>query len=136
MAHTKAGGAAKRTVNVAGKRLGVKVPGGAYAKAGNIIVRQRGTRYYPGKGADIGRDHTIFAVTDGYVYFRNMTGHKRAKKYIDILPEDPEVVVEAKTVVSPTKEKKAESKSTPAKKATSATKKTATKAKSTKAKSA
>lgn len=107
MAHTKAGGAAKRTVNVAGKRLGIKVPGGAFAKAGNIIVRQRGTKFYPGKGVEIGRDHTIFAVTDGYVSFRNMTGHKRSKKYIDVLPEKQ---VEVEQTVSEKPEAKSSSK--------------------------
>lgn len=89
MAHTKAAGAAKRTVNVAGKRRGLKAFGGQFVTAGSIIVRQLGTKFYAGKNADMGRDFTIFATVDGYVDFRRMTGYKRAKKFVDILVERP-----------------------------------------------
>ncbi|MBN1915441.1 50S ribosomal protein L27 [Candidatus Dojkabacteria bacterium] len=87
MAHTKQQGAASRTVNVEGKRLGVKRFGGQFVHNGTIIVRQKGTKFHPGKNTDIGRDFTIFATQDGYVSFRNMTGYKRDKKYVDVLAE-------------------------------------------------
>jgi large subunit ribosomal protein L27 len=86
MASTKAAAAAKRTVNVAGKRLGIKKFGGEYVRSGNIIVRQRGTKFYPGENTMLGRDHTIFATADGFVGFRRMTGYKREQSYIDVLP--------------------------------------------------
>ena len=85
MAHTKSQGAAKRTVNVAGKRLGVKKFGGQSVVSGNIIVRQRGSSFHPGKGTMMGKDFTIFATQTGIVSFRNMTGHKRGKKYVDVV---------------------------------------------------
>src|SRR5690554_3810142 len=87
MAHTKAGGAAKRTVDVAGKRLGIKKFAGEFVKSGNIIVRQHGTRFHNGKNTMLGKDHTIYAVADGFVSFRQMTGFKRAKKLVDVTPE-------------------------------------------------
>lgn len=87
MAHSAATGSAKRTVDVPGKRLGIKRFGGQKVNAGEIIVRQRGSQFYPGKNASIGRDFTIFAKEDGYVHFRRMTGYKRTQKYVDILPE-------------------------------------------------
>jgi len=85
MAHAASVGAAKRTVDVPGKRLGVKRFGGELVKAGEIIVRQKGTKFYPGKNAGIGRDHTIFAKVSGQVFFRRMTGFKRKQYYVDIL---------------------------------------------------
>lgn len=88
MAHTASVGSAKRTVDVKGKRLGVKRFGGQVVKAGEIIVRQRGSRFYPGKNAGIGRDFTIYSKIDGVVSFRRMTGFKRNQKYVDILPID------------------------------------------------
>ena len=89
MAHLKAAGAkAHQGVNVAGKRLGVKLSDGQPVVSGNIIVRQRGTVYHAGKNVRLGRDHTIYATTDGVVSFRNMTGYKRGRKYVDILTED------------------------------------------------
>jgi large subunit ribosomal protein L27 len=95
MAKTKAAGAAKRNVDVAGKRLGIKRFGGEFVKPGNIILRQRGTRFYPGKNTDMGRDHTIFAVAEGFVFFRNMTGPKRGQKIVDILPQATTQAVES-----------------------------------------
>ncbi|MBN1915600.1 50S ribosomal protein L27 [Candidatus Dojkabacteria bacterium] len=86
MAHTKSQGAAKRTVNVAGKRLGVKRFSGETVNAGEIIVRQKGTKFMAGKNTGLGKDYTLFAKTDGVVFFRNMTGVKRGKKAVDILP--------------------------------------------------
>ena len=84
MAHTKAQGAANRIVNVAGKRLGLKRAAGQLVNAGTIIVRQRGTVFFPGRNTGMGKDFTIFAKEKGYVSFRNRTGAKRGKKYIDI----------------------------------------------------
>lgn len=81
MAHKKGGGATKKNRDSAGKRLGVKVYGGQIAKSGNIIVRQRGTKFYPGNGTMLGRDHTIFAVKEGLVKFRQKLG----KKLVDII---------------------------------------------------
>ncbi|MBL8014653.1 MAG: 50S ribosomal protein L27 [Candidatus Doudnabacteria bacterium] len=120
MAHTKAGGAAKRTVDVAGKRLGVKKFGGEYAKAGNIIIRQNGTNFHPGVGTMMGRDHTIFATADGFVGFRPMRGFKRNSKLVDVLPKVEETPKKEKTVAAKaeTAEPKAAKKKPAAKKAT------------------
>jgi len=88
MAHKKqASGGVVQGVNIAGKRFGVKKYGGELAKAGNILVRQKGTRFYPGKNVSMGRDFTLFATKDGVVHFRNMTKDKRGKKIIDIIDE-------------------------------------------------
>ncbi len=86
MAHTQSAGAAKRTVNVEGKRLGVKKFGGESVNAGNIIIRQRGTVFHPGKNVLMGRDHTLFATVAGVVKFRRMTGYKRTRKAVDVIP--------------------------------------------------
>ena len=71
MAHKKAGGSSRNGRDSAGRRLGVKKFGGETVVGGNIIVRQRGTKYYPGAGVGIGRDHTLFALTGGRVAFRD-----------------------------------------------------------------
>ena len=81
MAHKKGGGSTKKNRDSQGKRLGVKIYGGQEASPGNIIVRQRGTKFYPGQGAMLGRDHTIFAVIQGIVKFRQKLG----RKFIDII---------------------------------------------------
>jgi large subunit ribosomal protein L27 len=70
MAHKKAGGSSRNGRDSAGRRLGVKIYGGQEVIAGNIIVRQRGTKFHPGSGVGIGRDHTLFALVDGEVSFR------------------------------------------------------------------
>lgn len=70
MAHKKAGGSSRNGRDSAGRRLGVKLFGGQEAVAGNIIVRQRGTTWWPGDNVGMGRDHTLFALTDGQVTFR------------------------------------------------------------------
>ena len=82
MAHVKAGGVAKGNKDSVAKRLGVKIYGGQKAKSGNILVRQRGTRVYPGNGVSMGKDHTIFAVTNGTVTFFQKMG----KKMVSVLP--------------------------------------------------
>jgi large subunit ribosomal protein L27 len=79
MAHKKAGGSSRNGRDSAGRRLGVKKFGGDAVLAGNIIVRQRGTKWYPGAGVGIGKDHTLFALTDGRVSFRD---GKLGRKYV------------------------------------------------------
>ncbi len=70
MAHKKGAGSSRNGRESESKRLGVKIFGGQFAKAGNIIVRQRGTRHHPGKNVGMGKDHTLFALTDGIVEFK------------------------------------------------------------------
>jgi large subunit ribosomal protein L27 len=76
MAHKKGEGSVKNGRDSQSKRLGVKIFGGQPALAGNIILRQRGTVYHPGKNVGVGRDFTIFALTDGVVEFRKSKGDK------------------------------------------------------------
>ncbi len=76
MAHKKGEGSVKNGRDSQSKRLGVKIFGGQATIAGNIIIRQRGTVYHPGKNVGIGRDFTIFAMTDGVVEFRKTKGDK------------------------------------------------------------
>jgi large subunit ribosomal protein L27 len=71
MAHKKAGGSSRNGRDSAGRRLGVKKFGGEVAIPGNILVRQRGTKFYPGRNVGIGKDHTLFALTEGRVAFHN-----------------------------------------------------------------
>ena len=70
MAHKKGVGSSKNGRESHSKRLGLKLFGGQYAKAGNIIVRQRGTQHYPGKNVGMGSDHTLYALIDGIVTFK------------------------------------------------------------------
>lgn len=81
MAHKKAGGSSRNGRDSAGKRLGVKLFGGQAAVAGNIIIRQRGTEYHPGENVGMGRDHTLFALIDGFVKFT--TGYKN-RRFVNI----------------------------------------------------
>ena len=83
MAHKKAGGSSRNGRDSPGQRLGVKKYGGETIFAGNIIVRQRGTKFFAGENVGIGRDHTLFATTDGQVQFRQ--GYKR-RTYVSVLP--------------------------------------------------
>lgn len=76
MAHKKGEGSVKNGRDSQSKRLGVKIYGGQAATAGNIIVRQRGTVYHPGKNIGVGKDYTLFALTDGVVEFRKSRGNK------------------------------------------------------------
>jgi large subunit ribosomal protein L27 len=69
MAHKKGQGSTQNNRDSAGRRLGVKKFGGEFVRAGNIIIRQRGTKVHPGNNVGIGKDHTIFALTDGFVKF-------------------------------------------------------------------
>ena len=76
MAHKKAGGSSRNGRDSAGRRLGVKKFGGESVIAGNIIVRQRGTKFHPGKNVGLGKDHTLFALCDGNVSFRQKAGKR------------------------------------------------------------
>jgi large subunit ribosomal protein L27 len=76
MAHKKGEGSVKNGRDSQSKRLGVKIYGGQAAVAGNIIVRQRGTVYHPGKNIGVGKDYTLFALTDGVVEFRKSRGNR------------------------------------------------------------
>ena len=84
MSHVKGAGSVSMTKNMEGKRLGVKKFGGEAVINGNIILKQRGALYHPGKNVKMGRDHTIYAVADGVVAFRRMTGYKRLQYYVDV----------------------------------------------------
>lgn len=81
MAHTKSQGAVKGNRDSISKRLGLKISGGQKAVAGNIIVRQKGTKVRPGDGTSMGKDFTIFAVRNGAVGFKVLRG----KKYVEVL---------------------------------------------------
>jgi large subunit ribosomal protein L27 len=74
MAHTKSGGKTRQHSQRAGKRLGLKIFGGEKVRIGQIIVRQRGTKFHPGQGVGIGKDHTLFAVKEGTVQFKKKQG--------------------------------------------------------------
>ena len=81
MAHKKAMGSTKNGRDSAGKRLGIKAFGGELVSAGSILVRQRGTTFHPGKNVGLGKDYTLFALTDGVVEFR-----KGLRKTVHIVP--------------------------------------------------
>ncbi len=83
MAHKKAGGSSRNGRDTAGRRLGVKKFGGEVVVPGNIIIRQRGTKYHPGANVGIGRDHTIFAKVDGAVKFDKKVG---GRVYVGVEP--------------------------------------------------
>jgi large subunit ribosomal protein L27 len=83
MAHKKAGGSSRNGRDSAGQRLGVKLFGGENAVAGNIIVRQRGTKWHPGENVGIGRDHTLFALIDGRVVYRTRS---KDRTFVSVLP--------------------------------------------------
>ena len=83
MAHKKSGGSSSNGRDTIGKRLGIKKFGGESVVPGNIIVRQRGTKWHPGKNVGLGRDYTIFAVSEGYVEFKTSTG---GKVYVSVAP--------------------------------------------------
>ncbi len=83
MAHKKGVGSSKNGRESHSKRLGVKIFGGSVCKAGNIIVRQRGTTHHPGENMGMGKDHTLFALVDGTVSFKKGKGDK---SYVSIIP--------------------------------------------------
>ena len=93
MAHKKAGGSSRNGRDSEGRRLGVKKSGGQDVLAGNIIIRQRGTKYKPGKNVGLGRDHTVFALIDGKVMFSKGRGGKPTVNVVpanDSLPQAAE----------------------------------------------
>jgi large subunit ribosomal protein L27 len=94
MAHKKGAGSSKNGRESHSKRLGVKIFGGQRADAGNIIIRQRGTKHHPGDNVGIGKDHTLFALIDGTVVFRKKANDR---SYVSVTPlaPKPEVVAEA-----------------------------------------
>ena len=83
MAHKKAGGSSRNGRDTAGRRLGVKKFGGETVIPGNIIIRQRGTKYHPGSNVGMGKDHTIFALTEGKVLFEKKGG---GKTFVGVVP--------------------------------------------------
>ena len=83
MAHKKAAASTKNGRESESKRLGVKIYGGQGCIAGNILVRQRGTQHHPGNNVGIGKDHTLYALTDGVVEFRRRRGNK---SYVSVVP--------------------------------------------------
>ncbi len=92
MAHKKAGGSSRNGRDSVGRRLGVKRFGGEDVLAGNIIVRQRGTKWKPGKNVGLGKDHTIFALLDGQVLF---TKGKAGQPIVNIVPSNDEAAPKA-----------------------------------------
>jgi large subunit ribosomal protein L27 len=131
MAHKKGAGSSKNGRESESKRLGVKIYGGQFAKAGNILIRQRGTKHFPGENVGMGKDHTLFALIDGTVVFRRK---RKNRSYVSVDPivnvdvavaEAPVVkapkakvapVVEEKVVEVKEEAPKAETKKAPAKK--------------------
>ena len=96
MAHKKGAGSSRNGRESHSKRLGIKIFGGQNAIAGNILVRQRGTKHHPDKGVGIGKDHTLFALVDGTVVFRKKQDNK---SYVSILPVA--VVTEVAETIAP-----------------------------------
>ncbi len=83
MAHKKGVGSSRNGRESESKRLGVKIYGGQFARAGNIIIRQRGTKHYPGENVGIGKDHTLYALVDGTVEFRK---RRDDRSFVNVLP--------------------------------------------------
>jgi large subunit ribosomal protein L27 len=92
MAHKKAGGSSRNGRDSPGQRLGVKKFGGEIVVPGNIIVRQRGTKFHPGTHVGMGRDHTLFAVIDGAVKFHKGLG---GRTFISVVPQEDRPLAEA-----------------------------------------
>ncbi len=96
MAHKKGAGSSRNGRESHSKRLGIKIFGGQAALAGNIIVRQRGTKHHPDKNVGIGRDHTLFALVDGNVVFKKK---RDDKSYVSVLPIEDQVQMAAPAAV-------------------------------------
>ncbi|GAB3931806.1 50S ribosomal protein L27 [Mucilaginibacter myungsuensis] len=134
MAHKKGAGSSKNGRESHSKRLGIKIFGGQPAIAGNIIVRQRGTKHNPGLNVGIGKDHTLFALAEGIVTFKKKADNR---SYVSILPAQtakveevaapaPKAAVEAKAEAAPVAEEAPAKKAPKAKTATTETEATAT----------
>ncbi len=91
MAHKKAGGSSRNGRDSKGRRLGVKKYGGEEVISGNIIIRQRGTKYHPGENVGMGKDHTIFAVSEGKVEFSRRRG---GRTFVSVIPADAAIAAE------------------------------------------
>lgn len=87
MAHKKGAGSSQNGRESESKRLGIKIYGGQFAKAGNIIVRQRGTKHSPGLNVGMGKDHTLFALSDGKVEYRKRRDNR---SYVSVMPVEGE----------------------------------------------
>lgn len=87
MAHKKGAGSSQNGRESESKRLGVKIYGGQFAKAGNIIIRQRGTKHNPGLNVGMGKDHTLFALSDGVVEFRK---RRNNRSFVSVIPPETE----------------------------------------------
>ncbi len=83
MAHKKAGGSSRNGRDSGGQRLGIKIFGGEEVVAGNIIARQRGTKWHAGRNVGVGRDHTLFALVNGHVEFRSKA---KGRVFVSVLP--------------------------------------------------
>ena len=92
MAHKKGVGSSRNGRESHSKRLGIKIYGGQKVVAGNIIVRQRGTKHHPGENVGLGKDHTIFALIDGQVVFKKKANDK---SYVSVMPINEPVRAEA-----------------------------------------
>ncbi|WP_185869602.1 50S ribosomal protein L27 [Blattabacterium cuenoti] len=84
MAHKKGSGSSRNGRDSIGRRLGVKIYGDQYVHSGNIIVRQRGTKHHPGRNVGIGKDHTLYAIKNGYVHFRKVKKNRSIVSIISI----------------------------------------------------
>lgn len=124
MAHKKGGGATSQKKDSAGRRLGIKKSGNQEVIAGNIICKQRGTKWHPGENVGMGRDHTIFALVDGVVKFFKK-GHKE-KTFISVVNEE-EAKAEKKPVAKAKKPAVKKEKSTASKESSTEKKTTAKK---------
>lgn len=109
MAHKKGAGSSKNGRESHSKRLGIKIFGGQQAIAGNIILRQRGTKHHPEKNVGMGKDHTLFALTDGTVIFRKKADNK---SYVSIVPNGTTVTAKSSEIVTETPKKTRAKKST------------------------
>lgn len=87
MAHKKGVGSSKNGRDSHSNRLGIKIFGGQNAISGNIIVRQRGTKHHPGTGVGIGKDHTIYATTDGVVEFKKKAVNNKVRSFVSVVGE-------------------------------------------------
>ena len=83
MAHKKAGGSSRNGRDSGGQRLGIKIFGGEEVVAGNVIARQRGTKWHPGRNVGVGRDHTLFALINGQIQFRTKA---KGRVFVSVLP--------------------------------------------------
>jgi len=114
MAHKKGAGSSKNGRESHSKRLGIKIFGGQEAIAGNIIVRQRGTKHHPDKGVGIGKDHTLFALVPGLVVFKKKRDNK---SYVSVIPAADDAPVKEAVKKAPAQKVEAKAEEVPAEKA-------------------